>query len=200
MRHKSREQYPPPAYNNRLDTLASRLHKRVQKGNRAVGAIVLSPTDAASQEAVVGLAQRVVVARARALRDAAVQYCLEYLGAERPDFELERSARSALQFAGVFPEAALSGAYAPVDLDGQVSVVVVVPPEVSELVRLVEIWSAASTLKMAVDSGIPFVPKHMIPVLASDTVRPNAAHTTTITPIIFLSCSDICETTPASSK
>ena len=34
-----------------------------------VGAIVLSPTDAASQEPVVGSAQRVVVARARASRD-----------------------------------------------------------------------------------------------------------------------------------
>ena len=45
-----------------------------------VGAIVLSPTDAASQEHVVGSAQPVVVARARALRDAAVQDGLEYLG------------------------------------------------------------------------------------------------------------------------
>ena len=45
-----------------------------------VGAIVLSPTDAASQEPVVGSAQRVVVARARAPRDAAVQHGLEYLG------------------------------------------------------------------------------------------------------------------------
>ena len=45
-----------------------------------VGAIVLSPTDAASQEPVVGSAQRFVVARARAPRDAVVQYCLEYLG------------------------------------------------------------------------------------------------------------------------
>ena len=58
------------------------INKRVQIGNRVVGAIiVLSPTDAASQETVVGLAQRgVVVARARAPRDAAVQHCLEYLG------------------------------------------------------------------------------------------------------------------------
>ena len=56
-----------------------------------VGAIVLSPTDAASQEPVVGSAQRVVVARAWALRDAAVQHCLEYLGSSsmHPDFELE---------------------------------------------------------------------------------------------------------------
>ena len=54
--------------------------KRVQIGNRVVGAIVLSPTDAASQDAVVGSAQRVVVSRARAPRDAAVQHCLEYLG------------------------------------------------------------------------------------------------------------------------
>ena len=45
-----------------------------------VGAIALSPTDVASQDPVVGSAQRVVVVRARALRDAAVQHCLEYLG------------------------------------------------------------------------------------------------------------------------
>ena len=59
-----------------------------------VDAIVLSPTDAASQEPVVGSVQRVVVARARAPRDAAVQYCLEYLGSQYSDFELEGSARS----------------------------------------------------------------------------------------------------------
>ena len=59
-----------------------------------VGASVLSPTDSASQEAVVGVAQRVIVARARTPRDVAVQHCLEYLGSEHPDFELERSARS----------------------------------------------------------------------------------------------------------
>ena len=45
-----------------------------------VGAIVLSPTDAASQEAVVGSAQRILLARTRAPRDAAVQHCLEYFG------------------------------------------------------------------------------------------------------------------------
>ena len=43
-------------------------------------AIVLPLTDAASQEAVVNSAQRVVVARARAPRDAAAQHCLEYPG------------------------------------------------------------------------------------------------------------------------
>ena len=46
-----------------------------------VVAVVLSPTDAASQEDVVGSAQHVVMARARALRDAAEQHCLEYLSA-----------------------------------------------------------------------------------------------------------------------
>ena len=102
-----------------------------------VGAIVLSPTDAASQEAVVGSAQRVVVARARAPRDAAVQHCLEYLGSEHPDFELEGSARSVVQFDGILPEATSCVAYAPIDLDGRVSIVVDVPPEVYELVRLV---------------------------------------------------------------
>ena len=60
-------------------------------------------------------------------------------------------------------------------------------------------WPAASTLNVAADSGIPFARKHIIPVLASDTVRPNTAHTTTITPIIFLSCLGDCETTPAPS-
>ena len=53
-RHKSREQDPPPAH-NRLDTLTSRLHKRVQIRNRVVGAIVLSPTDTASSGSCGGL-------------------------------------------------------------------------------------------------------------------------------------------------
>ena len=98
-----------------------------------VGAIVLSPTDAASQEPVVDLAQRVVVARARAPRDAAVQHSLEYLGSEHPDCELEGSARSVVLFKGVLPEAAPRVAYAPVDLDRQVGIVVDAPPEVYKL-------------------------------------------------------------------
>ena len=93
-----------------------------------VRAIVLSPTDAANQEAVVGSAQCDVVARARAPHDAAVQRCLEYLGSYHPDFELEESARSVGQFEGVLPEAAPCVAYAPVDLDGQVGVVVLHSP------------------------------------------------------------------------
>ena len=69
-----------------------------------VGAIVLSPTGAASQESGVGSAQHVVVARTRAPRDPAVQHCLEYLGSEHPYFELEsrgalgRSYRSRVYF------------------------------------------------------------------------------------------------------
>ena len=66
-----------------LDALTFRLHnKRAHIGNRVVDAITLSPTDVVSQEAVVGSAQRVVVARARAPRDVTVQhyYCLESLG------------------------------------------------------------------------------------------------------------------------
>ena len=54
-----------------------------------VGAIVLSPTGAASQEPVVDSAQRVVVASARAPRDTAVDHCLEDLGTKHPDLELE---------------------------------------------------------------------------------------------------------------
>ena len=67
--------------------------------------VVLSPTDAASQEAVVDSVRRVVVARTQAPRDVAVQHCLEYLGSEHPDFDLERSARLVVQFEGVLPEA-----------------------------------------------------------------------------------------------
>ena len=37
------------------------------------------------------------------------------------------------------------------------------------------------------------------PVSASDMVKPNAAHTTTTTPITFRSCSGDCETTPVLS-
>ena len=100
-----------------------------------VGAI-RSPTDAASLKTVVGSVQ--VVARAWALRDATVQHYLEYLGSSHPNFELERSARSVVQFEGVLPKAAPCIAYAPVDLDGQIGVVVDVSPEVHELVRSVE--------------------------------------------------------------
>ena len=45
-----------------------------------VGTIVSAPTVAVSQEPVVGSAQRIAVARARAPRDEAVQRCLEYFG------------------------------------------------------------------------------------------------------------------------
>ena len=150
-----------------------------------VGAIVLSPTDAASQEPVVSSAQCVVVARARVARDAAVQHSLEYLGSEHPYFELQGSARSVVQFEGVLPEAAPCVAYAPVDLDGQVGIVVGVSTEVYKLVRLVV--SLARCLYAECGGGlrIPFARIHMMSVLASDRVGPNAAHTTTITPIIF---------------
>ena len=51
-----------------------------------VCANVLSPTDAASQEAVMGSAQRVVVARARAPCDSAVQHCLEFVVSDHQYF------------------------------------------------------------------------------------------------------------------
>ena len=102
-----------------------------------IGTIVLSSTDAASQEAMVTLAQRVVVARTRGPRDAAVQRWLQYLGSSHSDFELEGSTRSVVQFEGVRPEAAPCVAYEPINLDGQVGNVVDVPSEVYKLVRLV---------------------------------------------------------------
>ena len=54
-------------------------------------------------------------------------------------------------------------------------------------------------LNMVAGSGIPFVRKHIISVLASDTVRPNPAHTTMTIPILFLSVSGDCETIPVLS-
>ena len=102
-----------------------------------VGAIVLSPTNEASEEPVVGSAQCVVVARARAPSDAAVQHCFEYLDSEHPDFDLKGSARSVVQLEGVLSKAASYVTHALVDLDGQVGIVVDVPPEVYKLVRLV---------------------------------------------------------------
>ena len=85
----------------------------------------------------------------------------------------------AVPFEGILSEVAARVAHAPVDLDGQVSIVIDVPPEVYELVRLV-VHLSGCPLNMAVNSGIPFVRKHMISVMASDTMRPNAVHTTTI--------------------
>ena len=82
-------------------------------GNRVVGAVFFSPTDAASQEAAVCSVQRVVMVRTRAPRDSAVQRCREYLGSEHPHFELEGSVRSVVQFEGVLPEAAQCVRYAP---------------------------------------------------------------------------------------
>ena len=58
------------------------------------GAIIISPTDAASPEAVVGSAKRVTVASAPSQRGAAIEHCLEYLDSEYPDFKLEGSAPS----------------------------------------------------------------------------------------------------------
>ena len=63
----------PPLAQYRLDGLAPRLHEGVKVGDRVVGAIALSLSDAAGQEAVVGSAQRVVVTRAQAPRMSIVE-------------------------------------------------------------------------------------------------------------------------------
>ena len=70
--------------------------------------------------------------------------------------------------------------YTPVDFDGEFGVLVDMPPEVYEVMRFLYTWPAASTLNVVVASGIPLVRKHIISVLASETVRPNAVHTVTI--------------------
>ena len=96
-----------------------------------VGVIVISLTDdAVRQEAVVGSEQRVVVVSARAPRDVAVQHCLKDLGSEQPEFKLEESPRSVIQLEGVLPEAGSCVAFAPIDLDIQVGIVVDIRPEI----------------------------------------------------------------------
>ena len=134
--------------------------------------------------------QRVVVARARATRDAAVhQMC--------------RSSTSALSIRILSLRGALGRSYSSrvyfrklhlalrthrsTSMDRPV--LWLTPPS-RYPTSFVWLYTspAASTLNMLVASGIRFVRKHMIFVLASDdTVRPNPAHT-----------SD-CQTTPASS-
>ena len=83
-------------------------------------------------------------------------------------------------------------------MDRSAFVVVNVPPEVYELVRLA-VHLAGCLDAEYVGEGIPFVRHHMISALASDTVRPNDAHMTTITHIIFLIFLGTCETTLAKS-
>ena len=75
-RHKPRKKDPSLAQ-YRLDALAPRLHKGFEVEDRVVCALMLSPFDAAGQEAVVDSLQRIVVARAWAPCDAAVQHRLE---------------------------------------------------------------------------------------------------------------------------
>ena len=87
----------------------------------------------------------------------------------------------------------------PVDFDGEVGVVVDIPPEEYESFACSYTWPAASKLNVVAASGIPLVRKHIISVLSSETVRLNASHTVTITTTIFLSCSGDWETTAASS-
>ena len=134
-----------------------------------VGAIVLSPTDAASQEPVMGSAQCVVVARARTQRDAAVQhYLLSSGGALGRSYSLRvyfRKLHHALRMRR------------STSMDRSI-LWLAFPPMYTNSFVWFYTWAAASTLNMAADSGIPFARKHMFSVLASDTVRPNAAHTT----------------------
>lgn len=157
---------------------------------------MLSSSDALRGEALMGSAPRVVVGRARTLREAALKDFLEHFDFQRPDLELEGCARSDAQFKAVLPEAVPQLAYVPDNFDGQVGVMVDVPPEVSEVVHT---WPAASMLNVAAVSGNPLFRKHTISFLASETLRPNAAHAVTITTIIFLSCSGACKTSPVSS-
>ena len=135
------------------------------------------------------------MARARALRDATVHHCFDYLGSQHPDSELEGSARSVYNL-----RAYSRKPYHALRMRRSTSVDrLVLWLTFANSFNWLYIWSAASTLNMTMASGIHFVRKHIISVLATNTVRPDALHMTTITPVIFLSCSGGCEAAPASS-
>ena len=86
-----------------------------------------------------GLAQHVVVTRARAPRDAAVQHYLEYLGSLDIRTLSSRGALDRLYSSRIYARKLHHPcvAYAPIDLDGQVGIAVDIPPEVYELDRFV---------------------------------------------------------------
>ena len=155
-----------------------------------VGAILLSPTDAGSQEPIMGSAQRVVVARTRAPRYAAVQHCLEYLGSEHSDVvsrgAIGRSCSSRVFFWKLHHALRTRHSTSM----HRSALWLTFPSRHTNSFVWLYTRPAASTLNMAVDSGISFTRKHMISVLTSH----DHDH-----PIIFLSCSGGCETTPASS-
>ena len=130
------------------------------------------------------------MAHARAPRDAAVQHCLEYSGSSLPEFELEGGARSVVQFKGVYFQKLHHALRMRRSTSVDRSVVLWLKfPQVYELVRLVVHLAGSFYVGYRGSSDIPFVCKHIISVLASDMVRPDAEHTTTITLIIFLGCS-----------
>ena len=156
--------------------------------------LVLSPTDAARQETMVESAQRVVVARMRAL-NVTQSYSIA-------------SSTSAFSIWILSSRAAFGRLYSSkVDfrklhhalrmrqsnsMDTSASWLTF-PPRYTH--SFVYTWPAASSLNMAVASATSFVRKLIISVLASDMVRPYS-HTTTTAPIIFLSWPGDWETTP----
>ena len=161
--------------------------------------IVLLPTDTASQEAVDGSAQRVVVARARVSRDTAVHHyrtsaisirILSSSGA------LGRSYNSRMYFRKLHHALSMRRS---TSMD-RLALWLTSPPRYANSFVWLCTWPAASMSNMVVDSDVLFVRKHIISVLAFDAVEPNAAHTATIMSIIFLRCLDDCETTPPSSE
>ena len=193
-RQKSCEQDPPPAH-NRLDAFTSCLHEGVLTGNWVAGAIVISPTDVRSQEAVVGSAQRAAVARAQASHDAAVQHCLSTSAFSIRTLSstgaLGRSYSSRVYFRKLHHALRLRRS---TSMDRLVLQFTFSPRHTSSFVWM-NTWPAASTLKPVVDSSIPFARKHMISVLVYDTERPNAAHAHHLPELL----AGDCETTLASS-
>ena len=110
---------PPESLNLVHDVRGAKIARTWAESSCAAVSVLYRPSDGIRD-----------VAPSRGLGDVYKRQRLEYLGFQHPDLELERSARSVVQFEGILPEAVPGAAYAPADLDGHVGVVVDVPPEV----------------------------------------------------------------------
>lgn len=82
-----------------------------------------------------------------------------------------------MQFEGVLPEIALGVAYALVDFDGKVGVVVDDPSEAYEITDMCAHLAGYPSAEHVDGIGQPLVRRHIMSVLDTETLEPTAAHT-----------------------
>lgn len=97
------------------------------------------------------------------------------------NFQRKGNARSVVHFDGVVPKATPCVAYAPIDVDEQVGIMVDGSLEAYKLENFVECLNVWLLMNMALASSPHFVREHMTSVMVSGTARRNVARTNTIT-------------------